>query len=62
SEVLITTSGEQVWPDLPKVSGNYRFGGNERHINPACEQHNSKPCDSFYFFLIFFFYLGALKK
>jgi hypothetical protein len=53
SEALITTSGEQVWPDLPKVSGNYRFGGNERHINPACEQHNSKPCNSFYFFDIF---------
>jgi len=54
SEALITTLGEQVWPDLPKGSRNYRFGGNETQINPACEQHDSKPCNSFYFFLIFF--------
>ena len=28
SEAFITTSGEQVWPDLPNVSVNSRFGGN----------------------------------
>ena len=55
SEALITTWGEQVWPDLPEVSGNYRFGGNERHINPNCEQHNSRPCNSFNFFWYFCF-------
>ena len=60
SDALITTWGEQVWPDLPKGSGNYRFGENETQINPAYEQHDSKPYNSF--FLIFFFYLGALKK
>jgi len=48
SEALITTGGEQVWPDIPKVSGNFRFGGNERHINPVCEQHNSKPYNFFF--------------
>ena len=60
SESLITTWGEQVWPDLPKGSHNYRFGGNETQINPACEQHDSKPYNSISF--IFFILLGALKK
>jgi len=53
SHPLITTWGEQVWPNLPKGSGNHRFGGNETQINPACEQHHSKPYNSFYFFYIF---------
>ena len=61
SEALINTWGEQVWPDLPKGSSNYQFGGNETQINPSCEQRGSKPCNSI-FFLIFVFYLGALKK
>jgi len=53
SKALITTWGEQVWPDLPKGCGKYRFGGNEAQINPPCEQHDSKPYNSFYFFDIF---------
>jgi len=38
-----------MWHDLPKGSGNYRFGGNETQINSACEQHDSKLCNSFFF-------------
>jgi len=53
SHALITTCGEQVWPDISKGSGKYRSVGNETQINPACEQHDSKPYNSFYFFYIF---------
>jgi len=60
-EALITTWWEQGWPDLPKGSGNSRFGGDETQIDPASEQHDPKPC-IFFIFLIFFFYLGALNK
>ena len=42
-----------MWPNLPNGSGNYRFGGKETQINPACEQHGSKPAILFIFVDIF---------
>jgi hypothetical protein len=31
------------WPNLPKGSDNYRFGGSETQIDPASEQHALNP-------------------
>ena len=53
-EALITTWWEQGSPDLPKGSGNFRFGGNETQIDPASKQHDLKPSNNYYF-LIFSF-------
>jgi len=52
-KALITTWWEQLWPDLLKGSGNSRFGGNYTQIDPASEQHDLKPRNSFCFFDIF---------